>query len=130
MSWLRLKPPRPDPGLDRFRNAIVELRKDGVVAGHLVITVESFWACGSPFRWQDRMWIYPFWLGEQLPPGTAPLEYRQGVLEDYPHGWHTRRELEQGYFEDADGERFDAGWLAGPRRADAKRILGLEDTDA
>ncbi|HKE65571.1 MAG TPA: hypothetical protein VKB59_13120 [Micromonosporaceae bacterium] len=109
-----LRPPKPDPGLDPFRDGIAVLRRDGVVDGHIASTVGTFWSPSRPLCWQWWVWFVVVWSDGR----------RERSFEDYPP-WTTVREMQSGFFEWTDGDRYDIEWLAEPDRQRVRDELAL-----
>jgi hypothetical protein len=117
-----LRPPRPDPSLDPFRDGIAVLRRDGVVEGHVATTVGTFWSPSRPLSRQWWVWFIVVWSdGDREPP-----------FEDYPP-WRTVQDMQRGYLEWAEGgqdqQRYDIEWLPETERERVRAELGLRAED-
>ena len=75
---------RDSLSLDRLRDGVAQLLKDGEVVGHLATRVEGFWGLAGR---QDRVWLLITWsdgrrerIEEDYAPWTLVDEVRDGVL--------------------------------------------------
>jgi hypothetical protein len=114
-----LKPPKPDPTLDPFRDGVAVLRRDGEIAGHVATTVGSFWA---PFaftlRYQWSVWYIVVWADGQ----------RERSEEDYPP-WSVVAEMQSGRFvwdqDDPHQGEYAIEWLPDTERDLVLAELGV-----
>lgn len=120
---LMLRPPKPDPSLDVFRDGVAVLRREGQVAGHVATSVRTFWAPLSfSRRRQWWVWYIVIWAnGDREQPG-----------EDYPP-WTVVQEMQSGIFSwDEDGARggtYEVGWLTAAAREQALAKLNIGPGD-
>ena len=110
-----------DPRLEPFRDAVVELRRDGVVVGHVATTVTQFWSPFS-FRRNQCVWFSVIWVDGR----------RENPVEDYSPPWPTIELLEQGRFVWDRGPHlgeYEAVMLDAEQTALARRALGISHGD-
>ena len=86
-----IKPPEPDPRIQRFENGAAVLRSKGQLAGYVLSTVGTFWSPFRPLRRQWWIWFLVVWADGK----------RERPVEDYPPDWLTVDELERGQFSGA-----------------------------
>jgi hypothetical protein len=118
-----LKPPKPDPRLDPFRDGIAVLRRDGKVAGHVAATIMTFWA---PFSLSLRrkwwVWFIVVWANGD----------RERPEEDYPP-WTVVTEILSGTFswdlDDVHRGQYEVEWLSEIEREAVRADLRIAYDD-
>lgn len=100
-SWVR--EPEPDPDVERFRDGLVALHRDGVHAGYVATSLGTF---TTLFSRQGQWWV---WFIVIFNDGT-----RHNKIEDYPP-WTYVREMLDGHFDwqqsTEDNGPFSVEWL-------------------
>jgi hypothetical protein len=126
--WLRRHRPavEPDfgPDIERFRDGLAMLRRDGQTVGHVATSLGHFRTPFRPRKPQAWVWLVVVWAD-----GT-----KERAVEDYPP-WTYVTELGQGYFDWEGGRdrerggRYDVEWVRPELAGTERERLGIRSED-
>ncbi|GAA2084637.1 hypothetical protein GCM10009821_27550 [Aeromicrobium halocynthiae] len=118
-KWLR--EPDPDPDIERFRDGMVALYRDGEHAGYVATSLSTFM---TPFSRQKQWWV---WLVVVFNDGT-----RHNKIEDYPP-WTYVREMLDGHFgwqqSTTETGPYDVMWLSPEEAQRLRAELNIQPED-
>lgn len=117
--WLR--EPLPDAEIERFRDGMVALSRNGEHAGYVATSLGTF---TTLFSRQKQWWV---WFVVVFDDGT-----RHNLIEDYPP-WTYVREMLDGHFDweqsTADEGPYDVEWLSPDEAARLRAELDIKPSD-
>lgn len=116
-----MREPDPDPEIERFRDGLVSLYRDGQRAGYVATSLSTF---STLFSRQKQWWV---WLVVDFNDGT-----RHNLIEDYPP-WTYVREMLDGHFDwqqsTEDEGPFTVEWLPPDEAARLRVELDIKPED-
>ncbi len=117
-----MKPPVPDPAIERFADGMGVLSVGGQPVGHVATHVSEFWSPSRAFRRQWWVWYIVVWSD-----GT-----RERSEEDYPP-WTAVTEMRSGHLDimspNPRAGRYDFVWLEPEEAASERARLGITADD-
>lgn len=115
------KEPEPDPDIERFRDGLVALYRDGEHAGYVATSLSTF---VTPFSRRKQWWV---WFVVVFSDGT-----RHNLIEDYPP-WTYVRDMLDGYFDweqsTADEGPFSVEWMSPDEAQRLRAELNIKPED-
>ncbi len=117
-----LKPPEPDPAIERFRDGLARLSREGQFAGHAATHLTTLWSPSRPLQRQWWVWTIVVWAD-----GT-----RERPIEDYPP-WTLVTEMNDGYLDWDEwtprGGRYTVEWVPDEEAARIRQQLAITADD-